>query len=160
MAVDMFIKVGDIEGESRDDKHPDEFDVLSWSWGMSQSGTFRQGGGGGAGKVSIQNLSFTKYIDKGTNELMLLCSNGGHIPEAKLTVRKAGTDPLEYLIITMQKVMVTSVSTGGSAGEDQLTENITLDFTTVQVEYTPQMDDGSGGAMVSYAWNVEKNMKM
>ena len=66
MAVDMFIKIGDIEGESADKVHAKEIDVLAWSWGMSQSGNMHQGGGGGAGKVSVQDLSLTKYIDKGT----------------------------------------------------------------------------------------------
>jgi len=65
MAVDMFMKAGDIEGESNDAKHKGSIDVLAWSWGMSQSGTTHMGTGGGAGKVNIQDLSFTKYVDKG-----------------------------------------------------------------------------------------------
>ena len=60
MAVDMFIKIGDIKGESRDAKHKDEIDVLSWSWGMSQSGSMHVGGGGGAGRSTGGGATVTR----------------------------------------------------------------------------------------------------
>jgi type VI secretion system secreted protein Hcp len=157
MAVDMFMKMTDIKGESKDKAHKEEIDVLAWSWGASQSGTFHVGGGGGAGKVSIQDLSFTKYIDNASAILALDCCNGDHIKECVLTVRKAGKKPLEYLIITMKKVMVTSVSTGGSGGEDRLTENVTLNFAEVEVQYQEQKDDGSGGSKKTFSWDIEAN---
>src|SRR5688500_10936143 len=138
MAVDMFIKIGKLEGESKDTKHGKEIDVLAWSWGASNSGSAHVGGGMGAGKVNVQDLSFTKYIDKSSPDLMLACCNGEHYPEAKLVVRKAGKDPLEYLTITLKEVIVTSVSTGGSGGEDRLTENVTLNFAKVQLNYIEQ----------------------
>ena len=90
MAVDIFIKIGDIKGESQDKTHKDEVDVLNWSWGMSQSGNMHMGGGGGAGKVNIQDLSLTKYVDKASPNLMMHCASGKHIDKVKLTVRKAG----------------------------------------------------------------------
>jgi type VI secretion system secreted protein Hcp len=138
MAVDMFLKLDDVKGESRDSKHKDEVDVLAWSWGMSQSGTTHLGGGGGAGKVNVQDLSLTKYVDKASPNLVMATCNGKHYKEALLTVRKAGEKPLEYLKITMKEVMITAVSTGGSGGEDRLTENVTLNFASFKVEYTPQ----------------------
>jgi type VI secretion system secreted protein Hcp len=157
MAVDMFIKLHDIQGESKDKTHKGETDVLAWSWGMSQSGTFHTGGGGGAGKVNVQDLSFTKWVDKTSAALMLLCCNGRHMDECLLTVRKAGDTPLEYLKIRMEKVMVTSVSTGGSGGEDQLSENVTLNFAKVNVDYMEQLDDGSGQQAGNLAWDIEAN---
>lgn len=158
MALDMFLNiVGEIEGEAKDHAHENEIDVLAWSWGMSQSGTFHVGGGGGAGKANFQDLSVTKWIDKSSPILMLYCSNGDHFEEATLTVRKAGKKPLEYLIIKMTKVMVTSVSTGGSGGEDRLTENVTLNFAEVEVEYVEQKDDGSGEAPIPYGWFIDRN---
>ena len=160
MAYDMFIKIKGIDGESKDSKHKDEIDVLAWSWGMSQAGSFHTGGGGGAGKVNIQDLSFTKYVDLASPLLMLYCSNGDHIEECKLTVRKAGKTPLEYLIITMKKVMVTSVSTGGSGGQDLLTENVTLNFAQVETKYTSQKDDGSADKNKEYKWDIEANKQM
>lgn len=158
MAVDMFLKIDDIEGESVDDVHAGEIDVLSWSWGMSQSGTTHTGPGGGAGKVDVQDLSFTHYIDKSSANLMMLCCNGKHFEEATLVVRKAGEMPLEYLILTMKGGLISSVSTGGSGGEDRLTENITLNFSEFKTEYVPQMADGSGDASIIIGWNIAKNV--
>src|SRR4051794_22364914 len=117
MAVDMFLKIDDVKGESRDSKHAGEIDILAWSWGMSQSGTTHTGGGGGAGKVSVNDLSLTKYVDKSSPGLMLACCNGKHYKEALLTVRKAGEKPLEYVKITLKEVIVSAISTGGSGGE-------------------------------------------
>lgn len=159
MAVDMFLKIDDVKGESQDDKHKDEIDVLAWSWGMTQSATTHMGGGGGAGKVSVNDISITKYIDKASPNLILACCSGKHFKQALLTVRKAGEKPLEYLKITMKEVIVSSVSTGGSGGEDRLTENITFDFGEFKTEYTPQKPDGTGDAAVEAAWNIAKNVK-
>ena len=158
MAVDMFLDIkGEIAGEAQDKKHKDEIDVLAWSWGVSQSGTFHIGGGGGSGKANFQDLSVTKYIDKASATLQLYCANGDHFDAAKLTVRKAGKDPLEYLIIEMKKVLITSVSTGGSGGEDKLTENVTLNFAEVKVSYKEQKPDGSAGEEKTFKWNMPEN---
>ena len=160
MAVDMFLKLDDVKGESTDDKHKDEVDVLAWSWGMTQSGTTHMGGGGGSGKVSVNDLSLTKYVDKSSPNLMLATCNGKHFKEALLTVRKAGEKPLEYIKITMKEVIISSVSTGGSGGEDRLTENVTLNFAEFKIVYTPQKSDGSGEAAVEAAYHIAKNVKI
>jgi type VI secretion system secreted protein Hcp len=160
MAVDMFLKLDDVKGESKDSKHKDEVDVLSWSWGMSQSGTMHSGSGGGAGKVNVQDLSLTKYVDKGSPNLMMSCCSGKHYKEALLTVRKAGDKPLEYIKITMKEVLVSAVSTGGSGGEDRITENITLNFASFKVEYSPQKADGTGDAAIECAWHIAENVKV
>ena len=68
MAVDMFIKIDDLKGEAKDADHKDEIDVLSWGWGMNQSGTGTSAGAAGAGKVDVQDMSFTKYVDKAVGE--------------------------------------------------------------------------------------------
>jgi type VI secretion system secreted protein Hcp len=157
MAVDMFIQIGDLKGESKDKVHAGKIDVLSWSWGMSQSGTTHMGGGGGAGKVNVQDLSLTKYIDKSSCDLMLACCNGKHFAEALLIVRKAGEKPLEYVKITMTDLIITAVSTGGSGGEDRLTENVTLNFAKVKVEYVEQTAKGAEGDKPSMTWDIAAN---
>ncbi len=160
MAIDMFLKITGIDGESLDAQHKNEIDVLAWSWGLSQSGTFHTGGGGGSGKVSVQDLSFTHYTDLASTPLMLSCAKGEHVSEAVLTVRKAGgTTPIEYLVVTMKKVMVTSVSQGGSDGEHRLTENVTLNFGEVKVTYTAQTESGSKGSSKDFGWDVEANQQ-
>lgn len=160
MAVDMFLKLEGLDGESRDAKHAGEIDILSWSWGLSNSGSAHVGGGAGAGKVNVQDISITKWIDKATPDLMSACCDGRHFTKAILTVRKAGEKPLEYLIITMEEVLITSISTGGSGGEDRLTENVSLNFAKVGTNYQEQDPKGAAkGGPKTMTWNIAENTK-
>ena len=110
MAVSIFAKIGTIKGESHDAKHKDEIEVLSWAWGVSQSGALAPGGGGGSGKASFQDFTFTHHVDKASPLLMKACATGKHIKEATITVRKAGKGQQEFLVIKMTDVLVTSVA--------------------------------------------------
>ncbi len=157
MAVDMFLKIDDLKGESQDAKHKGEIDVLAWSWGMSQSGSAHVGGGSGAGKVSVQDLSVTKYVDLASPNFVKYCCTGKHFKEALLTVRKAGDNPLEYIKLKMTEVIIGSVSTGGSGGEDRLTENVTLNFAAFEHTYTSQKPDGTEDKSIPVTWNIQKN---
>lgn len=159
MAIDMFLKVGDFKGESQDKGHKDEIDLLAWSWGAAQTGTMHMGTGGGAGKASVHDLSFTKYSDKASPLLIKACLKGTHIDKAILTVRKAGGDnPLEYYKITVEGVLVSSYSTGGSHGEERFTENVTLNFEKLHIEYQPQSAKGAKeGGVVEAKWNIPAN---
>lgn len=159
MAVDILLRIDNVDGESVIDGHEGEIDLLSYSFGMTQSGSMHEGGGGGAGKVSVQDISFTKYVDKTSPNLIRSCCNGEHFPEAELLVRKAGKDPLDYFRIKMSPILVTSVSTGGSGGEDRLTENVSISFAKMEIGYTPQKKDGTGDAEVTLNWNIEKNIE-
>jgi type VI secretion system secreted protein Hcp len=158
MAVDMFMNIETIKGEAKDAAHKEEIDVLSWSWGVSNSGSSHTGGGGGSGKANVQDLSFTKYIDKSTCDIQRACCNLKHFPKATLICRKAGEKPLEYIKVVMTDVIVTAVSTGGSGGEDKLTENVTLNFAKVSWEYKMQEKDGSGKPAGNYEYNIEENV--
>jgi type VI secretion system secreted protein Hcp len=157
MAVDMFLYLDPIKGESKDKAHTDKIDILAWSWGMSQSGTTHMGGGGGSGKVSVQDLSFTHYIDSSTNDLINYCCQGKHIDTGKLIVRKAGGKQVEYIKIEFKEIIVTSVSFGGSGSEDRLTENFTLNFASFHFTYTDQLASGAPGSPHDAKWNIAKN---
>jgi len=157
MAVDMFLKIEGIKGESQDDKHKGEIDIMSWSWGLSQSGGHHQGGGGGSGKVNVHDISFTKHVDKSTPNIMQHCCNGKHIKSADLYVRKAGGTPLEYLKIHFEDILVSSYQTGGSGGEDRVTESVTLNFARFKSDYTPQKADGTGDAAITIGWDIAAN---
>ena len=159
MAVDMFLKLGDVKGESKDKVHSNEIDVLAWSWGASNTGSAHHGGGAGSGKVNVQDLSFTKFVDKASPDIFLACCDGKHIKEATLVMRKAGEKPLEYLTVKMDQVMITSYSTGGSGGEDRLTENVTLNFAKVSLNYKEQTATGGVGATPSASWDIAANSK-
>jgi type VI secretion system secreted protein Hcp len=108
----------------------------------------------------VQDVSFTKYIDASSNALMDACCTGKHFPEATLTVRKAGGTPLEYVVITLNEVLITAVSTGGSGGEDRLTENITLNFAKFKFSYQPQDEKGAKlGGTKDVTYNIAENTK-
>jgi type VI secretion system secreted protein Hcp len=164
MAVDMFLVFDEgakIKGETQDKEYKKHggIDVLAWSWGMSQSGTTHMGSGGGAGKANFQDLSFTHYVDMASADLLYASASGKHLDKATLTVRKAGENPLEYIILTMDEVIVTSISTGGSGGEDRLTENVTLNFAKVKVEYKEQTKTGVKGGQGQFTWDIAANAK-
>ncbi|CAO4176355.1 Hcp family type VI secretion system effector [Methylorubrum aminovorans] len=158
MAVDIFLKLEGITGEAQDDKHKDEIDVLAWSWGAAQSGTTHMGSGSGSGKVAIQDISLTKYIDRSSPTLFQFCCNGKHIAKGTLVVRKAGEKPVEYIKIDIENIIVSHVSLGGSGGEDRLTENVTLNFSKVKYVYTLQQKDGTAGKPVDISWDIAKNV--
>jgi type VI secretion system secreted protein Hcp len=135
-AADYFLKIDGIEGESKADKHTGEIDIESFSWGETQSGTFAVGGGGGAGKVSMQDFHFTMPVNKASPALFLACAQGDHIKNATLTCRKAGKKQQEFLKVTFSDILVSSYQTGGSGGADVLpTDQISLNFAKIEVEY-------------------------
>lgn len=135
-AVDMFLKVEGVTGESQDDKHKGEIDVLAWSWGQSVGAIT---GRGARPDVCIQNLSLTKYIDSASPDLIMKNLIGEVTRTAVLTVERPGGigAPAIYLKLTLNNVTVTSYSTGGSGGEDRLTENVTLKFDSMRGLYYP-----------------------
>ncbi len=154
MAVDAFLKLNGIPGESKKDGHKDEIDVLSWSWGLSQTGTMGTGGGGGAGKVNVHDLSFTKQVDISSNLLHLACCNGKHIKDAILVMRKAGEKPLEYLKIKLYDILVTSVQTSGSS-QDLPLESCSLNFAKFEYAYQKQSASGAAdGPAKTATWDV------
>jgi type VI secretion system secreted protein Hcp len=156
MAVDMFMKIDDIKGESSDAKHKDAIEVLSWTWGLSQSGSAHQGGGTGTGKVSVRDVSFTKYVDRSTPVLMKYCCKGKFFEHATLYVRKAGDSPVEYIKLEMSHGLISSVTNGGSGHDERLTETISLNFKAFKLEYTPQKD-GKAEPVVPAGWDIAKN---
>lgn len=148
MAVDAFLKMK-IKGESAVKGHEDEIQVLSWSWGMNQSGTMHLASGGGAGKVNVSDMVIAKYVDAASPNLAIACCKGTHFDEAVLTMRKAGDTPLDYLVITMKNVLITSVQVAGSSGGDMVSEQISLNFGSFKESYQPQDNKGAkkGGAI-------------
>jgi type VI secretion system secreted protein Hcp len=154
MATDIFVKLGDIKGESSDDKHKNEIEVLSWSWGVSQSASV-SGSGGGTGKASFADLSFMHRVDSASPLLMKACAKGEHIKEATVTHRKAGKGQQEFLIIKMNDILITSVQP--TASTDGLMEAVSLQMAKVNLEYKPQKADGSLDAGVLFKYDIKAN---
>jgi type VI secretion system secreted protein Hcp len=156
MASDIFAKIGDIKGESLDDKHKDEIEVLSFSWGVTNPANIKAGGGGGASKATFTDLSFLHSIDKASPNLLKACATGAHLKEATITHRKAGKGQQEYLIIKMDDVIVTSVALADSSGVAG-SETVSVAFAKVDLEYKPQKPDGSVDAGIHFKFDIKAN---
>lgn len=157
MAADIFLKIEGINGESKDDKHKNEIEVLAWSWAESQSGSAAHGSGMGSGKVEMHDITFTKYVDKATPKLIEKCAKGEHIPKADMVMRKAGGEQKEYLKIHLDDVLISSYSTSGSGGGESPTENISLNFGKITVEYFEQDNKGTMTSAGKAGWDVKAN---
>jgi type VI secretion system secreted protein Hcp len=157
-AVDFFLKIDGIDGESTDSKHKGEIDLFSWSFGATQSGTHATGGGGGAGKVSMQDFHFVMSVNKASPKLMLACASGEHFKKAVLTCRKAGKDQQEFYKVTLSDLLVSSYQTGGNqSGELLPTDQISLNFSKIEFEYKEQKPDGTLGGAVKTGWSLKEN---
>jgi type VI secretion system secreted protein Hcp len=159
VASDIFAKLGDIKGESLDDKHKDEVEVLSWSWGVENTvkgpGS-AAGAGPGAGRASFHDLAFTHKIDKASPVLMKACATGVHLKEATITHRKASKGQQEFLIFKMNDVIITGV-TSGDSGEGGSLETVSLTFSKIDLEYRPQKADGSLDAGIHFKYDIKAN---
>ena len=159
MAADIFIKIGDIKGESIDSKHKDEIEVLSWGWGASQAGTMGMGSGGGAGKVSFQDLQFKHLYDKASTNLMNACAIGTHIKDATLVQRKAGGKQEEFIKLKLTDVIITGVEIEGGNGSAPV-EKVSINFSKYEVEYMAQKADGTMEAGIKTGYDVKKSEKV
>jgi type VI secretion system secreted protein Hcp len=157
MAQDIFLKINGIDGESMDADHKNEIEVLHWQWQILQESNMHMGSGGGSGKATVKDLSFTHYVDRSSPNLMKFCLTGKHIPESKLVVRKAGGSPLEYLKITMTDVVITNVQPAGSSSEERVTEQVSMSFAKVKQEYTVQNQQGGSGGAVTAGYDMKLN---
>jgi type VI secretion system secreted protein Hcp len=160
-AVDYYLKLDGVDGESKQKGFEGQIDLESWSWGASQSGTHGSGGGGGAGKASFQDMHFVMKINKASPKLMLACATGEHIKSGLLTARKAGGTQQEFLKIKLTDVLVSSYQTGGSGHGDIVpTDQISLNYSKIEVEYKEQKPDGTLGGAIKAGYDVKAGAKV
>jgi type VI secretion system secreted protein Hcp len=158
MAQDIFLKINGIEGESQDASHKNEIEVLGFNWKVHQESSMHAGSGGGAGKATVDDLEFVHFVDRSSPNLMKYCLTGKHVPEALLTVRKAGGSPLEYLKLTLTDVIVTSVNPAGTnADEMRVKETVRLSFSKIKQEYAVQNAQGGSGGAVTASYDIKGN---
>ncbi|HQR11668.1 MAG TPA: type VI secretion system tube protein Hcp [Casimicrobiaceae bacterium] len=146
-ATDIFAKIGDIKGESTDDKHPGEIEVLAWSWGVNGpiAGDKKNPGVPACGEP----LSIDKFVDKASPLLVTGAALNTTYPTAKLTLRKPGKDPIEFLVVNLAGVTVKALVNGGPDSTGAMKERVTLAYTSATFSYTPQKPDGSADAAIS-----------
>ncbi len=165
MAVDIFLVIPGVKGESTDADFAKQnaIDVQAWTWGLAQAGSAGQGSGSGVGKVNVSDLTLTKYTDKSSPTLMAACCAGTAYGTSAstpvvLSMRKSGGKaPLVYMTISLFNVTISAVSPSTSSGNDMQSESISLHFGAFQVVYTPQKSDGTADASVTMTWNVAGN---
>ncbi len=170
MAVDMFLKLDGIKGESTDEKHKDWIQIESFSWGLSQSGGVGRGGGAGAGKVSFQDLHIVSPVNIASPLLALACASGQHIKLATLTARKSGGDGArggDYLVITLEDLLVSSYEAASgeppaSGGAPPVVpfDQLSFNFSKISMEYKVQQPDGSLAPGSRFGWDVKANTKI
>ena len=152
----VFLKLDGIEGESTDARHAKEIDVTAWSLGVTNSGT-HSGGGGGAGRPSFTDLAVSKLLDKASPALMLAVATGRHLRSGRLTVTSGGPRPLEYLVVDLEDVRVTSSLLADAADPDRPTENVALAYGKIHVAYTQQSPTGGAGSVSQFTWDLIRN---
>lgn len=154
---DYFLKIDGITGESQDDKHKDQIHLTSWSMGVANIGTGGSNLGSGGGRSNVQDLHFTKTIDKASPNLFIACCTGKHFDTAQITVRRAGENPQEYLTYDLTEVYVSSFTTSGHEGGNLAQEAGSLNFSKITMTYTPQNADGTPGAANPKTYDVKAN---
>jgi type VI secretion system secreted protein Hcp len=157
MASDIFLKMDGIKGEATDINHPDEIEVVSWSWGVSE--VFITSGGGGivGGKPKVGDFVISKQLDKTSPNLLRACLKAKHIKEVVLTQRRAGAGKLNFLTITLKDVLISSLNDIDAGVAPRPTENIVLKFSKVIYEYVPQKPSGQPDTPVTLRWDVKAN---
>lgn len=150
-----FLRIDGIPGESTAQRHENEIDLLTWSWELTNEDNNHVGGV--RNRPDVGPIIVTKYIDKASPALHLNLLTGKHFRQALLVVRRGGEDYLDYLHIKMSDVVVTKISHGGMSNDYRLTESVSLEFSKVCYSYTPEKDDGSGGAQIRECFDIFRN---
>jgi type VI secretion system secreted protein Hcp len=157
---DYFLKLSGIKGESSDEKHKGEIELISFSWGLANLAAPAPGPGGGAGKVQFNDIHVTKRVSKASPSLFLACASGQHIPDGTLTVRRSGAkNQLEYLKYKFTDILVTGFQESGG-GDDLPLDMVSFNFSKFEMTYTEQSSGGSPGATSKAGWDLKQNKKI
>ncbi|MDE1189175.1 type VI secretion system tube protein Hcp [Erwiniaceae bacterium L1_54_6] len=160
MAIDTFLKVEGVTGESNDSNHKNWTDVLSFTWGASQQGNMAVGGGGGSGKVNYRDLQIQALIDKSTPSILKFCSSGKHVNKVEISICKAGGSQVEYSRIVLEEVLVTLVEFAGVGHTDTIVVNYRFQAAKVTLHYWEQTEQGTKGAETQSGWDIKQNKEI
>ena len=155
MAVDFFLKLDGINGESTDSNHSQEITVLSWSWGATQTTSVAGTGGSGAGKATIADLHVVKYVDAASVPLYKTLLSGKHVTTGVLTANKAGGDGRPFLKVTLSEMFVTSIQSGGAT--EVPVETVSFSYNTIKIEYSKQSEQGILTASGAVSYDLKAN---
>jgi len=161
MAYDAFLKLDGVTGESQKANHVGEIDLMSFSWGASNSSAVGTGTGVSTGKVTVSDFSIMKSTDSASPVLFQKCCDGSVIATGVVTLqRQIQATATPYLVYNFTNVFVTSIQWSGSGGAgDAPMESVSFCFEVGTVDYSPQKDDGSLGNAIHGGWDVGQNIK-
>ena len=160
--VDIFLKLEGIDGETEDSKHKNEIEIQSFSWGVTNGGTFAAGGGGGSKHANFQDVSFTKLLDKASPKLFLASATGDHIKTGQFTFRKAGKTEgqQEYFKVKVSDLLISSYQVSDHAGADLPAEQVSINFAKIEIEYKEQKADGTLLGAVNAGYDLKAAKKI
>jgi type VI secretion system secreted protein Hcp len=161
---DAFLKIDGIDGESSDSKHKGEIEVLSFSWGVTQSitGTVSSSGTFTGQRCDMTPLTIVKQFDKASPKAAQACAAGDHFASAVLTLSRAAGDKQPYMVYKLSDVLISSCSVGGAThGEGGVpSEEWSLQYAKIELEYTVIGLDGKPGGKVPAGWDLMENKKV
>ncbi len=155
MAVDFFLKLDGINGESLDAKHKNEITVMSFSWGASQTTSVSGSGGSGAGKASLADMNIMKNYDVASSPMYKALLLGTHIKSGVLTAVKSGGDGSPFMTITMGELFVTSIQISGSSEIPM--ESVSFSYNTISTEYAQQDETGKLNTKAAINYDLKAN---
>ena len=147
--VDIHLDLGSIPGESQSSVHKDEIEISSFQWQVSNSPVNTKDGVTKGGRVSMTEITLTKFFDKASVQLLKAAATGQIFKTAKITWSKStgGKTPEDFLTITLTGALITSIQQNSSrTGEGMGTETIALSFDKVSMDYKVQ---GKSGLLTS-----------
>jgi type VI secretion system secreted protein Hcp len=155
MAVDYFLKLDGIQGESTATGHTNEIQILSFSWGASNVSSVAGTGGSGAGKVDLSDLSVMVFFDKSTPKFFKSITTGTHIPTGTLTATKSGADNKPYLKIDFKELFVTSLQI--SASSEIPSVSLSFTYNEIKIDYSTQNEQGNITSTGPVTYNLKAN---
>jgi type VI secretion system secreted protein Hcp len=160
MAIDVYLQIDGIKGESQDDKHKDWIECTKVNWGVSQprSATASTGGGHTAERCEHQEIAFTKLADLASPILLQTCSAGKTIPKAKLEFMRADGqgERIKYFEIELENVLIGGIKPSVAEGSI-IQEDVGLKFSKIKWKYTQQKVTGGAGGNTSGGWDLAAN---
>jgi len=159
-AVDAFLKIDGIEGDSTDETHPNEIVALSFKIGVVQHTALNSAVGGiSTGRPEFKPLTIFKSIDKASPKLFMACASGKHFANATLVVRKAGENPVEFFKVVLTDVLISSLNEDADTTdrEGNPVETVALSYSKIVWTFTPQNTDGSLGTGITGGFDFKTN---
>jgi type VI secretion system secreted protein Hcp len=155
MAVNAYLIVDGVPGPST--SKPGAIDILSFSFGASNTAVIGAGSSGGearAGRANLSDVSVMKVLDKTSPLLFDNCVTGDYIKKVDIIYDKPmGADQQDYFKIHMEDALITSIQLSGSSENPM--ESISFAFSKVKVSYNPE-EDGALKGFIDKGFDVLK----